>query len=301
MKTPINYMAAVALAASLLSVPAGAEEQAPTTPTAEPKNQREIAEIQQAEEQLKKVCAAMRKGIDAVAGVKKLADADAAAEALKAGLDTVEATYAVFETLPDEAVAAAAEAHLKETKSLGPDLCKAAAASMNALSTEYLDAVPLLYQLYVRRSPFTDMLMEDCCIMESLLSIDPMSEDNLSAGQKRERDAAVQEAAGRHADFVSKHTDTYSGGDGNGSSKAILLSGVSGDGDAAREAALDYLRVVYPVVEACFVGYQAHPDGKQYDIYNLYTGIFRDDDGRMRFRVTPIWFCVQPAPSPEKK
>ena len=52
MKTPINYMAAVALAASLLSVPAGAEEQAPTTPTAEPKNQREIAEIQQAEEQL---------------------------------------------------------------------------------------------------------------------------------------------------------------------------------------------------------------------------------------------------------
>ena len=64
---------------------------------------------------------------------------------------------------------------------------------------------------------------------------------------------------------------------------------------------LDYLRVVYPVVEACFVGYQAHPDGKQYDIYNLYTGIFRDDDGRMRFRVTPIWFCVQPAPAPEKK
>ena len=96
MKTPINYMAAVALAASLLSVPAGAEEQAPTTPTAEPKNQREIAEIQQAEEQLKKVCAAMRKGIDAVAGVKTLADADAAAEALKAGDDWYEQLNAVY-------------------------------------------------------------------------------------------------------------------------------------------------------------------------------------------------------------
>lgn len=301
MKTPITYMAAAALAAALLSVPDGAEEPAQTTPAAALKSQREIAEILHAEEQLKKVCAAMRKAIDSVAGVKTLADADAAAEVLKAGLDTVDAAYAVFETLPGEAVAAAAEPHLKETKALGPDLCKAAAASMNALSTEYLDAVPLLYQLYVRRSPFTDMLLEDGCIMESLLSIDPMSEDNLSAGQKRERDAAVQEAAGRHADFVAKHAEAYSGGDGNGRAKAILLSGVSGDGDAAREAALDYLREVYPVVDACFVGYQAHPDGKQYLIYNLYTGIFRDDDGRMRFRVTPIWFCVQPAPAPEKK
>ena len=301
MKTPITYMAAVALAATMLSAPAGAEEPAQTTPAAEPKSQREIAEILHAEEQLKKVCAAMRKAIDAVAGVKTLADADAAAEVLKAGLDTVEAAYAVFETLPGEAVAAAAEPHLKETKALGPDLCKAAAASMNALSTEYLDAVPLLYQLYVRRSPFTDMLLEDGCIMESLLSIDPMNEANLSAGQKRERDAAVQEAAGRHADFVAKHAEAYSGGDGNGSNKAILLSGVSGDGDAARQAALDYLQVVYPVVDACFVGYQAHPDGKQYLIYNLYTGIFRDDDGRMRFRVTSFWFCVQPAPAPEKK
>lgn len=301
MKTPINYMAAAALAATLLSAPAGAEEPAQTTPAAAPKSQREIAEILHAEEQLKKVCAAMRKAIDAVAGVKTLADADAAAEVLKVGLDTVEAAYAVFETLPGEAVAAAAEPHLKETKALGPDLCKAAAASMNALSTEYLDAVPLLYQLYVRRSPFTDMLLEDGCIMESLLSIDPMNEANLSAGQKRERDAAVQAAAGRHADFVAKHAEAYSGGDGNGSNKAILLSGVSGDGDAAREAALNYLQVVYPVVDACFVGYQAHPDGKQYLIYNLYTGIFRDDDGRMRFRVTPIWFCVQPAPAPEKK
>ncbi|MGN0821999.1 MAG: hypothetical protein ACI4OX_09525 [Akkermansia sp.] len=301
MKTPISYMAAVALAATLLSVPAGAEEPAQTTPAAAPKSQREIAEILHAEEQLKKVCAAMRKAIDAVAAVKTLADAETAAEALKAGLDAVDAAYAVFATLPPEAVSAAAKAHRKETKALGPALCKAAAASMNALSEQYFDAVPLIYQLYVRRSPFVEQLMEDCCIMEGILSMDPMDEDRLSAGQKRERDAAVKEAAGRHADFVAKHAETYSGGDGNGIGKAIRLSGVSGDGDAAREAALDYLRVVYPVVDACFVGYQAHPDGKQYLIYNLYTGIFRDDDGRMRFRVTPIWFCVQGAPAPEKK
>lgn len=205
------------------------------------------------------------------------ADAERAAEALGQAFDAVEAL-----PNPTEADIACINEALTALAKAWWD------AESRALPPEISEAPALIHQLYVRRTPITDALLEENGIMQAKLSRNALHDDNPDL--KHEQDAWLQAVQARH-DAADKRV--YGGGNGRSEQEAIEiipLIGQEADEEKIRELIFAYLREVYGSVDACYMSFIMYPDGRYYKICSLYNGTFRDSEGKLRMRVLPVYF-----------
>lgn len=167
------------------------------------------------------------------------------------------------------------------------------AAGARTADVEITYAPALLYQLYIRSTPLTEVLLEENCTMSGTLSMDPMHDS--SPDLKREQEAWRKAVQPKHESVNQK---IYGGGNGASEAEAIALLPFIGqetepEEDAVRKVIFAYLWEVYGSVDACYMAYQCNPDGTFYKICCLYKGTFRDSEGKLQLRVLPVYFRVK--------
>lgn len=222
----------------------------------------------------------------ALDAVQKPEDTDQAAEALAAAFDATDKLVAEDAPKPTEADVQAMRSALKavaeawwqcESRTDDPDISFAPA---------------LVYQLYIRRTPITDIMLAENEAMEGMLCMPDMEE--ASADLKREQEAWLAALQAKH-DAVDKAV--YGGGRGSSEEDAITLLpylGKDTDEETTRKVICDYLRAVFGKdADACFMGVMATPGGEFYHIAAMYKGTFRDSADKVQLRVLPVYFRVK--------
>lgn len=229
------------------------------------------------------VCAELlQQAVDAMNALQSAEDAERVGTALGAAFDAVDALPEPTETeteLIRRRLGAVAEAWW--------------AAEARTADIEIAYAPALLYQLYVRRTPLTEALLEENCTMSGTLSMDPMRDS--SPDLKREQETWRNAVQPKHESVDKK---VYGGGNGASEAESIELLPFIGpetepEEEEVREAIFAYLREVYGSVDACYMAYQCNPDGTFYKICCLYKGTFRDSEGKLQLRVLPVYFRVK--------
>lgn len=279
-----RYIAAFVCLFSLsLATPA----QEPSEGSLAPNEQDEMAQLHN---QFAAATAALRQAAAAIAAVQKVEDAHVAAAELDKAFAAFDDFYARYvklraaDDLTEQEMSAWDEAVNQVSDAWGTTL-------IQRLSTKAMECDELVYQLFIRRSPIVNELLQKNDIMESWLCIYPMEAAQNSPALQKEQAAWRDSAKARHAAFMAEHQDTFTGGNGADSDSAICLP----DGKDQEEQALiiaPYMQSVYPDVDSCYVGMQASPNGAFYKVYGIYKGLFRDTDGKLRLRVLPVWFRV---------
>lgn len=225
----------------------------------------------------------LQQAVDAVNSLQSADDAERVGAALGAAFDAVD-------VLPEPT---ATEAELIRRGLIAVAEAWWAAGARTA-DIEIAYAPALLYQLYIRSTPLTEVLLEENCTMSGTLSMEPTRRDS-SPDLKREQEAWLTAVQPKHASVNQK---IYGGGNGASEEAAIELLPFIGqqtepEEDAVREVIFAYLREVYGCVDACYMAYQYNPDGSFYKICCLYKGTFRDSEGKLQLRVLPVYFRVK--------
>lgn len=224
----------------------------------------------------------LQQAVDALNALQSAEEAERVGAALGAAFDAVDVLPEPTET---------------ETELIRRGLIAVAeawwAAEERTADIEITYAPALLYQLYVRRTPLTEELLEENCTMSGTLSREPMRDS--SPDLKREQEAWRKAVQPKHASVNQK---IYGGGNGASQAEAIELLPFIGqqtepEEAAVREVIFAYLREVYGYVDACYMAYQYNPDGSFYKICCLYKGTFRDSEGKLQLRVLPVYFRVK--------
>ena len=280
----------IAIIAGALMLPLNAQGDTSAAPTAPAVPPAEAADPKAPAEattpQIVECVKLLKQAVAALDALKSTADIDKTAEALSAGFDALDKLVAKDAPKPTEADAqavrnalmAVAEAWWKcEMRCGNPDIACAPA---------------LVYQFYIRHTPITETMLDENKIMGAELSM-PFNTVP-SPELKREQQAWLASLQAKH-DAVDK--TVYGGGRGASDEDAITLIpflGKDADDEATDKAVYDYLRaVVGKEVDACFMGVEAHPDGKFFKICMLYRGTFRDSAGNVQLRVLPLYFRVK--------
>lgn len=280
----------IAIIAGALMLPLNAQDNpsaAPTAPAVPPAEaDAPKAPAEATTPQIGECVKLLKQAAAALDALKSAADVDKTAEAVSAGFDALDKLVAKDAPKPTEADAQAVR-----------DALTAVAEAWRKCGERCDDpdivcATALVYQFYIRYTPITETMLEEDKMMGAELSI-PLDREP-SPELKREQQAWLASLQAKH-DAVDK--TVYGGGRGASDEDAITLIpflGKDADDEATDKAVHDYLRaVVGKEVDACFMGVEAHLDGKFFKICMLYRGTFRDSDGNVQLRVLPLYFRVR--------
>lgn len=280
----------------MLSASLAAHAQEAPEPPALSDEQSEMAQLHC---QFAAATAALRQAATSMEAVQKPEDAHAAAVALDKAFAVFDDFYSLYVKL--RAADALTEQELNAWNDAVNLVSHAWGSTLQErLGPEALECEELMYQLFIRRSPIVNELLQENCIIESWLCIHPIEAGQASPALLDEQAAWRDSAKDRHAAFMAEHQDSFTGGNGADCDSAICLP----DGKVQEEQALiiaPYMQSVYPDVDSCYVGMQASPNGSFYKIYCIYKGMYREPDGKLRLRVLPVWFRVKsPLTSPSE-
>lgn len=241
----------------------------------------------------------MEHAADVMLRVRKAEDTPQAAAALKKAFDSFSAFYHEYNepgadfSSSQEVDPEAWNHAAKRVVDAWAAICKSTGFSSSR------DSAELVYQLFIRHTPLTIPMLHRYCIMESILSMNPIDPqqpppDDLMSEQKRWREKVHK----KHTAYLATHSDTLTGGDGSDQEHAICLVKEAANAHAEQASITPYINSVFSKVDATFIATCANPDGSLFRIYCIYKGLYTDPSGAPQLRVLPIWFRVK-APRPD--